>query len=417
MKFTSFTIIMLSLLVLMVGPAYGLPVTINKVEINDIELQPNEQNRLDIVRGQPFEVEVQITPQEDLDDVAIYAYISGFEFLDAEPSAAVTPLFDADANVRYPKRLVLHLSDEFEEDDYKLRIQIVDRNGEALVQNYNLKIDVPRHFLKIEDIVLNPQTSVKGGSAILVTVRVENGGEQDEEDIKVTVSVPELKISAVEYINEIEQEDEEETEEVFLRVPRCTKAGTYPLMVEVAYNEGHLVVQDQKTIQVVEDETCEEEKQTAITAQLSSSFEKGTQGAAGTATLFVTNPGKTKKTVTVNAQQKEGPTAPMTITPSNTMILQPGTTQTFTLSYTVPEDTAAGAAHYNIVVTSGKDSTQIPFTLSISPLQKNQTRATLEVLFIVLGILLVIVGAIAVLYKFREEEEEPQAPRPSQLYY
>jgi hypothetical protein len=49
-----------------------------------------------------------------------------------------------------------------------------------------------------------------------------------------------LGVSATEYINEIEEDDEEEeTEEIFLRIPQCAEPGLYDVEVAVYFAEKH----------------------------------------------------------------------------------------------------------------------------------------------------------------------------------
>ena len=144
-----------------------------------------------------------------------------------------------DANESRKFTLHLRISEDVEEDNYRLRVLITDRDGDAVLQNYNLKIDVERHDLSIEDIVLTPSGVVTAGQALLATVRVENQGEQDEDDVRIDFSIPALGVSGTDYIDEIEDDDEEESEEMFMRVPLCAETGVYDAEVVVTFDEGH----------------------------------------------------------------------------------------------------------------------------------------------------------------------------------
>jgi len=102
------------------------------------------------------------------------------------------------------------------------------------------------------------------GTALLASVRVENKGEKDEDDVRVKVSIPSLGVSATEYIEQIDGEDEEETEEMYLRLPKCAKPGVYDVEVDVEYNEGRDSVHGKQQINVYEDPACNKvEKETA----------------------------------------------------------------------------------------------------------------------------------------------------------
>ena len=146
-------ILLLFTLILLTTSVAALPIVIDGVEVNDVEVAQNVANRLDVLRDDEFEVEIRFTPLQNIDDVEIEAAIYGFEYNDFNRIADHVSNADYDANVTYVKRLRLTLPDEVDEDDYKLRIIFADRNNDALILNYNLKIDVERHKLKIEDVI------------------------------------------------------------------------------------------------------------------------------------------------------------------------------------------------------------------------------------------------------------------------
>jgi uncharacterized membrane protein len=160
-----------------------------------------------------------------------------------------------DANVTYRKTLWVSFSDLVDEDDYKLRIVVSDRDGDEVFANFPIKIDVERHDLKIVDALFTP-SSVQAGQALLGVIRVENFGEQDEEDVKVMVSIPALGVGAADYIEEIDSDDEEETEELFIKVPKCAEAGAYDAQIVVEYNNGFSRIAAQKKVNVLEDPAC-----------------------------------------------------------------------------------------------------------------------------------------------------------------
>jgi len=257
MKTTNIASICFALIALLVASAASaITVTIDEVQVDDTVVTLGAVNRLDVTRPSEIEVEIRMSATQNVRNMEIQALISGYEHNRDERIMETTPLFDADANITYVKKLSLRLPDNVKEDDYLLRITATDRNSVELVQNYRLKLDVPRHDLVIEDVILSPSDNLKAGSALLTTVRLENQGEKDEQDVKVTVSMPELGISAADYIDEIDSDDQEETEEIYLRVPRCVKAGEYTVDVTVEYNEFHDSFVQSQRIMVVQDDTC-----------------------------------------------------------------------------------------------------------------------------------------------------------------
>ena len=254
--------------VLMTVTAFALPITIDEVQVNDVEIEEDDVTRLDILRDNEFEVEIRFTPTEDVDDVEFEIAIYGFEYNDINRIADFIHNADYDAGVTYVKRVDLALPDEVDEDDYKLRIIVADRNGDELIQNYRLKIDVPRHKLKIEDVILFPSNFIEAGKGLIVTVRVENKGEKTEDDVRVEISIPDLGIATADYIDEIDPDDEEETEELFLAIPVCAEEGLYNAQVKVEYDEFTEIERAVLPINILKSNRCiveeEEEEQPVV---------------------------------------------------------------------------------------------------------------------------------------------------------
>ena len=247
------------LLVLMLATfasAQVVPVTIVEAEIENTDILPSGVNQLDLERNDDFELRLELFTPVDADDVEIRAFISGYEYNDINPISKRIGPFDLDANVTYVRKLTLSLPDDIDLDDYKLRVEISDRNSDARTTTYNLQINTPRHDMQIEDVILSPGNTVEAGKALLATVRVENKGQKDEDDVKVTVSIPALGLSATDYIDEVEEDEEEETEELFIRLPKCAEAGQYEMLIEVKYNEGHDSVSGTGTVTVLENADC-----------------------------------------------------------------------------------------------------------------------------------------------------------------
>lgn len=397
-------ILALAIVLSLVGIAYALPVTIEDVEVDDVSLSPNAENRLDLERGQEYEVRVKLTPSVDIDNAEVRVFISGFEYNDVEEISDRSTVFDADANVTYVKKLSIRVPDDVEEDDYKLRVVVTDRFGDDLVQNYNLKIDVPRNAVQIEDVIFNPSNAVRAGSALLTTVRVENKGEKTQRDVKVTVSIPGLGVSASEYIDEIDNNDEEEeTEEIFLRVPKCAKAGTYDVVVEAEFSERHRKVSERGAINVLEDDTCDENAQPKTTITLGNQMQNAMAGQTAVFPITVTNAGKTSKTFVVSVPSADWAT--ITITPTSTLVVPTGATQTIFVNVAVGEDTPAGAHSLTATVASGSDMVQeLTLTANVAK-QSSGIKGVFEVVLIVLVVLLVIIGIVIGIAHYRNKEQ------------
>ena len=243
--------------------AQAIPITVDTVEVDEVLLLENSSTRLDLERGDDIRVRIKITANANLDNVEILGFISGFEFNDiiGERISDVTQLFDLQANVSYVRTITLPLPSDAEVDDYKLRIIVSDRFGAPVIANFNFKIDTQRRNIKIQDVILSPGHRIKSGSALLAKVRIENKGQRDERDIKVVVTVPALGLSATDYIDEIRDNDrQDETEELFLRIPQCAEPGVYKVIVDAFYADNRRRSSVTRDIEVLKNPVCDDDE-------------------------------------------------------------------------------------------------------------------------------------------------------------
>lgn len=250
----------------LVGAVSAIPVSVTRVEIDDHEIAQDQSTRLDVQRDNKVDFKVFLESNQDMKDVELQVFVSGFEHnVDVPLSDRVGP-FDMDANVTYKKSLAITFPDLVQEDNYKVRVVVTDRDGKEVVQNYNVKMDFNgRHDVKIVDALFTPSRRVQAGQALLTVVRVKNFGEKDEKNVKVTAAVPQLTLSTSGYIDSVKSEQQKETEELYLKVPKCTAAGVYDMTLQVAYNDGFSRTAAQGQIEVLEDPACAPKNETVAT--------------------------------------------------------------------------------------------------------------------------------------------------------
>ena len=70
-----------------------------------------------------------------------------------------------------------------------------------ITEEIELAVEPVRHGVDIADVDFSPGLTVKAGRSLLTTVLLENFGDKVEKDVKVTVEIPELGVSAVEYVD------------------------------------------------------------------------------------------------------------------------------------------------------------------------------------------------------------------------
>ncbi len=398
-----------------------------KVDVDGTTLLPDATTRLDLERGQTVDVRIELTSDVELKNVEVTGLISGYEYNDYERMSDTTHVFDMEAGVLYVKHLQLTLPVRVDQDNYKLRIMISDRYNTALVNNYNLKIDVARHALQIRDVIFNPEGDVVAGRALLTTVRVQNVGDKDEQSVKVKVSIPALGISASDYIDTIDAGDSTTSEELYLRIPTDAKAGDYTVDVTVEYDEGFETLSGKKTIHVSEpvctEDACnpapEKEEKTIIT--ISTDMQQLVKGQGGSVyPIALTNEGKSTKTYVIRVDGTEG-WATSRISPSNVVVLAPGETSTVFI-YLSATDAATTGEHMFSVSISSADTVlkQLPLKASVVSEQVpvfgwDKIKTALEIGFVILVVILVVLGLIIGFSKLREKDEPEEVS--GQTYY
>ncbi|MBS3128661.1 hypothetical protein J4410_05940 [Candidatus Woesearchaeota archaeon] len=395
------------------------------VEIDDIDLTPSRPNPLDIERGESYPVEIRLASAQDYDDVEIRVFMSGFEYNDFESVEDRIAPFDMDANITYVKRFNIRFSDLVEEDLYQLRVVVSDRFSDLFIQNYPLKLDVPRHDLKIADIITLPSTHVQAGRALITTVRVDNYGEKDEDDVRVEVSIPSLGVTAAGYIEEVESEDQEESEELYVRIPDCAKEGTYELVVDVYYDEGFEKLTERVPIQVLQGDVCpnqdEEEEEPVDTAPqtlivVGAQLQTLEQGGEGVLyPLTITNNGRASKTYSLLVQGVTFGNA--RVSPTSTVVLDAGASQTLYVFVEANKDAAPGPHTFTATVVSGSETLdQINLTAQVTEAPTSTLQTVLEVGLIVLVIILVIV-ALVVAFRRGKDNDEDEEDSTTETYY
>ncbi|MBI4150185.1 hypothetical protein HY488_02155 [Candidatus Woesearchaeota archaeon] len=408
-----------------------LPAEVVRVEVNgdEVETGTGITERLD--RGQELEVKVRVEAEDDVDDVQVLAILFGDErFLVSDSSGN----FNLDANERTTVTLRLQVPEVFESDNYFLRVILASRTGYTKSYNYPVHMDSQRHQLVIEDVFFSSNGGkVRAGRSLLPIVRVNNLGEMDEEDVRVEVSIPELGVSAVDFIDELEADEEESSEELFLTVPSSARAGTYNMVVTVKYDESTRTVTKTVPVEVVgepsaaseddesSDSTSSKKKSGKTLVSVGPQSQDVLRGEGGVIyPLTLTNDGSTSKSYTIGVSGVDT-FATVEISPSNVVLLSPGETETAYVYVSAKEDATTGSHPFTLDIKSGDEVLQqVPVTANVVEPANEGVGLTrgLEIAVIVIVIILVIVGLIVAFTRAKKgEDEEEEAVQGGQTYY
>ena len=397
--------------------ASAIPVMLQSVKIDGTDLDASGVTTLDLERGQTFNLNVNTISNQSLRDVEITAFISGYEYNDVNPISATTSTFDMAVNTNYVKKMQLTLPSNVQNDNYKLRIIVSDRNGATSTFQYNLLISRPRHDVEIKDVILNPSDSVQAGHALLASVRVRNYGQMDESSLKATVSIPALSLSAVHYLDQLDSENATTSEELFLRIPNCATPGLYTVKTTVTYDEGYSLASKDSTILVSAGDLCtqngnsgsQNNGQSIVT--FGAEMQEISVGQGGAIyPVTIQNTGSTQKTYIVSVEGADF--ADFKISPSNVITLPGGQTQTAYIYMTAKPTANAGLQTFVVTVKADADSKQAVLKANVKtgaatkPMYSISIQNAVIAVFIVLVVILIILGLVLAFSRKSDSDNE-----------
>jgi len=409
MNMKKLSILVASLMMMLIfSAAASATMTISLVKFDGTTLSQSSTNSvLAVDRGDDIPVSITLTSDVDAQNVQVEAVIRGYDHNDAIEDT--TDSFDMKAGVTYVKKLKIPIRSRLDQDRYKLRVRVSDRDSATVEQTYELEIEADRHNLMIRDIILNPENEVKAGRALLASVRVANLGQRDQKDIKVTVSIPELGVSATSYLDEIEKEDDDDdsktSEEMFLRIPADAKSGDYTVRAQVTYDEGDEVATQDTQIRVIaEEKAAASEDKTIIT--LVTDVQNANAGSSASFPLTITNAGSSSKVYTISVDGANW--AQFSVSPTNVLVVDAGQSRAATVNAAVAKNAAAGTQTFMVsVMSDGKVLKQVPLKVNVTAgRDKSSLKKALEVGLIVLLILIVIIGLVLGFTRRKDDEEK-----------
>ena len=379
-------------------------ITIESVRYDANTLTPSSTNFIFAAdRGQNVPVKVQVKSDVDVDNVQVETVLRGYDHDDMVED--ITDTFDMKAGVTYVKKLTLPMNLRVDQDQYKLRVRVSDRDSPTVEQTYELRVEAERHSLNIRDVVLNPDAEVMAGRALLASVRIQNTGQKDEKDIQVKVSIPDLGVSATSYLDEIEKEDDNDdaktSEEMFLRIPADAKTGVYT--EKVTKEEQVRVVADS-----TQQKPAEPASQDKTIITLVSDVQNANAGSEASFPLTITNAGSNSKVYTIMVDGASWAT--FRVNPTNVLVVDAGDSKAVTVNAAVAANAAAGTQSFMVtVMADGKVLKQIPLKVNVSGAATKDgasLKKVLEVGLIVLLILIVVIGLVLGFTRNREDSGE-----------
>ncbi len=397
--------------------ASALP-TVEQVKINGDVFASGDQ--LVVERGETLNIRVKLSSVADEVNTQVTADILGYEHSPYVSGLSdATSVFDLNANDTVYKDLTLKVPEDAEKDYYDLRIRVATRAGQAFEGLYKLHLKGSRHNVIIKDVLFTPENRVKSGRALLAVVRVKNIGEKDEQGIKVKVSIPDLGISAADYIDELKADESTSSEELYLRIPDCAEDGTYNVNVEIEYNDGYSTDKVTKTINVIQQDTCKpvtpaETPSEKTVVSVPSQPQDLKSGTGSVYPITITNAGSTSQTYVVSVEGADWATTK--ISPSNVVVVKSGETK-FVYIYITPTQTAEEGEHvFNVKVAAGDQEKTFSMKGNVVKSSQDNLKRGLEISLIILLIVLIIIGLIVGLSKLKGGSSESSNDEETSYY-
>ncbi len=405
MKYNLF-LVTLVLFALFAVSVNALP-QVQEVKINGNVFQSGDN--LVVYRGEPLTINVKLHANTTENNTQVTADILGYEYsIYQDGLSDLSPVFDMTANDTLYETLHLKVPTEVQKDYYDLRIRVGTRTGTAFEGLYRLHIKGERHNVMIQDVLFTPETEVVSGRALIAVVRVKNIGQVTEDGVKVAVSIPELNVAASDYIDELKPDESTSSEELYLRIPECAKDGEYKVNVKITYNEGYSTESVQKTIRVVQSQSCKQEDENTTTPvqktsktviSVPSEAQELYFGKGSVYPVTITNEGATAQTYTLSVEGAEWAT--IKLSPSNVAVVQPGETKYVYIYVTPKQDAQVGDHVFSLKVATDSTAKEVVLKGTVVKPTTDNFKRGLEISLIVLLIILIIVGLILGLSKIR----------------
>lgn len=251
MKLLSLFFVMLLALVATSFVAAGsLPVSINQVNVNDVELTGSN-----VIAASPEEtvpVVIKFTSSADLEDLKVKVWVEGYK----NDVSASTTRFDVLNGSSYIKRLSLTLPNTQDMDDVDetltLYVRVSDKNDEV---EEEYKVRLQRDSYVFEVLSVEAPYKASAGEVVALDIVLKNIGSRELEDAFVTISMPELGVSRKVYFGDLTPTDDADADKedarerrAYIVIPTDVKSGDYTLEVKASNYDSIETVRKVMTI-------------------------------------------------------------------------------------------------------------------------------------------------------------------------
>ncbi len=388
--------------------AVGVEVDYVKANGEELDLANGQINTV-FQRGEDLNLKFKLTALEDVDDVVIEADIYGYRYANREDGLSdTTNTFDMNANDTDYQELELTIPTRADKDIYTLRVRVASRTGTVADYEYSIRVRgvADEDAVIVKDYSFSPSQIVEAGRAIVANVRVKNIGDEDYDDVKVTVSIPELGVNDYETLDELLFDTTETFEELILRIPSDAQPGDYTVRILVEFDEyEETIVTDIITVKGADVPVAGQDS----VINVPSSMDLTASGVAFP--IYIQNNGNSDVVYSLSVSGINWGT--YNFDPAADVIVTAGSSKTVYL-YINAEDVSAGEKFFKLQVIAGEDVNEVALSVNVSEKEASTSlRSALEIGLIVLVVILIIIGLIIGFSKLKGSKEDDE----SETYY
>ena len=374
----------------------ALDISIDTAELEKKTLAEEESNFVIISDSlKEANLKVRVTSLENIENAhidAILTYGNGDSVSDA------TLNFNIDDGQSVFKTLKLPLVPYFRENDFKLKIKVTDTEGDFVEKEYGLKLSRQQFPFFIDRLSTNPDESVEPGKNLQVSVDVGTYGLVPSKGLKLAVSIPELGISSIKFIDDKTSSLKDIKEEFTLKIPQNTDEGSYTVRAEVSSLFNNAETDSREVpinILTINNQLIQNGNDKLLIKVAVVNQDLKNDGGEVIYPIIFTNQGPSTKSYMLALDPSNW--ANLRLSESNVFVLKPGQTKTIYV-YASAKDNFKGEQTFTAIVkTDGKILKQIPLKANVIESKKNSMftmRDLLKYSLIAAVVLLVAFGII-----------------------
>ncbi len=407
------------------GPRVGvreqLDVSIDSVEVESKIIAENENNFVVIGESKKeLDLRIRMTALETVEDARIEAILT---FENGDVVADTTTTFDINEDENIVKKLELPLIGKFEQNSFKLKIRIVDAEGDAEEKLYGLKINAQKFPFVISSIALSPESNAEAGKALVARLSFKNSGVMPLEGITAKVSIPELGIFATKFIDQIRSSKFSEVSEDFiLKILDNVQTGTYTLRSEIGSQFGgdnevkeipvFIIGKSEQKLEIVNDKIV-------INIPILKQDIKN-DGSEVIYQLKLTNEGPGANTYTLLLDGANW--ANLRLAESNTFVIEPKDSKTINIYASTRADVVGEQIFLATIKSNEEVLKQIPFKGNVVSVAGKgilaaKLKNALEVILIAFVVFLVAIGFFFGFKKYIGNSKESEEQEELEAYY